>query len=114
MRMLKHNLGYPRMGAQRQLKKACEQYWQGRISRPELFAAAKRLQEEHWAIQQQAGMDLIPCNDFSFYDQVLDMTLLLGAIPDRYAPVVTEVPETCILPWHAVIRKTGWISQPWK
>ena len=91
--MLKHNLGYPRMGAQRQLKKACEQYWQGRISRPELFSTAKRLQEEHWAIQQQAGMDLIPCNDFSFYDQVLDMTLLLGAIPERYAPVVTEVAE---------------------
>ncbi|MRG47647.1 5-methyltetrahydropteroyltriglutamate--homocysteine S-methyltransferase [Chitinophaga sp. SYP-B3965] len=91
--MLKHNLGYPRMGAQRQLKKACEQYWQGRISRTELFVTAKRLQEEHWAIQQQAGMDLIPCNDFSFYDQVLDMTLLLGAIPDRYAPVVTEVAD---------------------
>lgn len=91
--MLKHNLGYPRMGAQRQLKKACEQYWQGRIGRSELFVTAKRLQEEHWAIQQQAGMDLIPCNDFSFYDQVLDMTLLLGAIPDRYSVVVTEVPE---------------------
>lgn len=91
--MLKHNLGYPRMGAQRQLKKACEQYWQGRIGRSELFVTAKRLQEEHWAIQQQAGMDLIPCNDFSFYDQVLDMTLLLGAIPDRYSAVVTEVSE---------------------
>lgn len=91
--MLKHNLGYPRMGAQRQLKKACEQYWQGRIGRSELFVTAKRLQEEHWAIQQQAGIDLIPCNDFSFYDQVLDMTLLLGAIPDRYSAVVTEVAE---------------------
>ncbi|WP_346317372.1 5-methyltetrahydropteroyltriglutamate--homocysteine S-methyltransferase [Chitinophaga sp. YIM B06452] len=93
MRMLKHNLGYPRMGAQRQLKKACEHYWQGRIGRSELFLAAKRLQEEHWQLQQAAGMNLVPCNDFSFYDQVLDMTLLLGAVPDRYAPVVTEVAE---------------------
>ncbi|RPE13957.1 5-methyltetrahydropteroyltriglutamate--homocysteine S-methyltransferase [Chitinophaga lutea] len=90
--MLKHNLGYPRMGAARQLKKACEQYWQGRIGRSELFVTAKRLQEEHWQLQQQAGMDLIPCNDFSFYDHVLDMSLLLGAVPDRYAPVVTDVP----------------------
>lgn len=92
MRMLKHNLGYPRMGANRQLKKACEQYWQGRIGRSELFVTAKRLQEEHWQLQQDAGMDLIPCNDFSFYDHVLDMSLLLGAVPDRYAPVVTDIP----------------------
>ncbi|MFC3856258.1 5-methyltetrahydropteroyltriglutamate--homocysteine S-methyltransferase [Chitinophaga sp. GCM10012297] len=91
--MLKHNLGYPRMGAQRQLKKACESYWQGRIGRSELFVTAKRLQEEHWQLQQAAGMDLIPCNDFSFYDQVLDATLLFGAVPDRYAPVVTDVAE---------------------
>lgn len=91
MRMLKHNLGYPRMGSRRQLKKACEQYWQSLIGRSDLFLTAKRLQEEHWKIQQDAGMDLIPCNDFSFYDQVLDMSLLLGAVPDRYAPVVTEV-----------------------
>ncbi|MFD2889947.1 5-methyltetrahydropteroyltriglutamate--homocysteine S-methyltransferase [Chitinophaga cymbidii] len=89
--MLKHNLGYPRMGSRRQLKTACEQYWQGQIGRSELFLAAKRLQEEHWKIQQDAGMDLIPCNDFSFYDQVLDMSLLLGAVPERYAPVVTDV-----------------------
>lgn len=91
MRMLKHNLGYPRMGAQRQLKKACEQYWQGRIDRSELFMTARHLQEGHWLLQQDAGMDLVPCNDFSFYDHVLDMSLLLGVIPERYAPVVTDV-----------------------
>lgn len=89
--MLKHTLGYPRMGSHRQLKKACEQYWQGLIGRSDLFVTAKRLQEEHWKIQQDAGMDLIPCNDFSFYDHVLDMSLLLGAVPERYAPVVTDV-----------------------
>lgn len=91
--MLKHNLGYPRMGAQRQLKKACEQYWAGKISRNELFQEGKKLMELNWLLQQQAGIDLIPCNDFSYYDHILDMTLLLGAIPERYTPVVTDVKE---------------------
>ncbi len=91
--MLKNNLGYPRMGAHRELKKACEQYWAGLISRQELFLVARRLQEQHWLIQADAGIDLIPCNDFSFYDQVLDMSLLLGAIPVRYSPVITDIKD---------------------
>jgi 5-methyltetrahydropteroyltriglutamate--homocysteine methyltransferase len=91
--MLTNNLGYPRMGSHRQLKKACEQYWTGAISRQELFLAAKKIQEHNWNLQVAAGIDLIPCNDFSFYDQVLDMSLLLGAVPTRYAPVVTEVKD---------------------
>ncbi|NII29216.1 5-methyltetrahydropteroyltriglutamate--homocysteine S-methyltransferase [Pseudoflavitalea sp. X16] len=91
--MLTNNLGYPRMGSHRQLKKACEQYWTGAISRQELFLAAKRIQEDNWTLQAAAGIDLIPCNDFSFYDQVLDMSLLLGVIPTRYAPVVTDVKD---------------------
>jgi len=91
--MLTNNLGYPRVGANRELKKACEQYWAGQISRNNLFLTAKNLREQHWQLQQDAGIDLIPCNDFSFYDQVLDMSLLLGVIPNRYAPVVTDVKE---------------------
>ena len=89
--MLKNNLGYPRIGSRRQLKKASEQYWAGKISRDELFNVARQIKEENWKLQQDAGIDLIPCNDFSFYDQVLDMSLLLGVIPDRYSPVLTEV-----------------------
>jgi 5-methyltetrahydropteroyltriglutamate--homocysteine methyltransferase len=89
--MLTNNLGFPRMGNNRQLKKACEQYWAGNLSRQELFLAAKKIREENWQLQLDAGIDLVPCNDFSFYDQVLDMSLLLGAIPNRYAPVVTDV-----------------------
>lgn len=91
--MLTNNLGYPRMGSHRQLKKACEQYWAGATSRQELFLAAKKIQEDNWMLQSAAGIDLIPCNDFSFYDQVLDMSLLLGVIPNRYAPVVTEAKD---------------------
>jgi 5-methyltetrahydropteroyltriglutamate--homocysteine methyltransferase len=91
--MLTNNLGFPRMGSHRQLKRSCEQYWAGLISRQELFLVAKKIQEDNWMLQSAAGIDLIPCNDFSFYDQVLDMSLLLGVIPNRYAPVVTEVKD---------------------
>ena len=93
MRMLTHTPGFPRIGAQRQLKKACEQYWAGNTTRSELFLAAKKIREENWLLQKQSGIDLIPCNDFSFYDQVLDMSLLLGAVPTRYSPVVTDVKD---------------------
>ncbi|WP_158827369.1 5-methyltetrahydropteroyltriglutamate--homocysteine S-methyltransferase [Mucilaginibacter lacusdianchii] len=89
--MLKNNLGYPRMGSHRQLKKACEQYWSGKITRDELNQAARKIKEENWQLQVNAGIDLVPCNDFSFYDQVLDMSLLLGAIPARYTPVLSTV-----------------------
>lgn len=89
--MIKNNLGYPRIGGKRELKKACEQYWSGSIDRNELFHAAKKIQEENWKLQLDAGIDLVPCNDFSFYDQVLDMSLLLGVIPQRYTPVATDV-----------------------
>lgn len=91
MRMLKNNLGYPRIGSDRQLKKACENYWAGKITRDELFHAARKLRAESLKLQQKAGIDLIPCNDFSFYDHVLDMSLMLGAIPQRYSPVLTDV-----------------------
>lgn len=87
--MLKNNLGYPRMGSHRQLKKACEQYWAGSISSSELFLVARKIKEENWQLQINSGIDLIPCNDFSLYDQVLDMTLTLGAIPQRYTQVLS-------------------------
>ncbi len=85
--MLTQNLGYPRIGGQRQLKKACEAYWAGKINQAELQQVAYAIREENWQTQLQAGIDLIPCNDYSYYDQVLDTCLLLGVIPERYAPV---------------------------
>jgi 5-methyltetrahydropteroyltriglutamate--homocysteine methyltransferase len=89
--MKTQNLGYPRIGSQRQLKKACEQYWAGVIDLKDLQSTAFKIRDENWQTQLQAGMDLIPCNDFSFYDQVLDMSLMLGVIPKRYTPVLTDV-----------------------
>lgn len=79
-----HNLGYPRIGEQRELKKATEAYWHGRMSREELETAGRKLRQQNWAKQQAAGIDLIPCNDFSFYDQTLDFSCLIGNIPPRF------------------------------
>jgi 5-methyltetrahydropteroyltriglutamate--homocysteine methyltransferase len=82
--MLTNNLGYPRIGSNRELKKASELYWAGKITAEELLAVGKTIRQENWQLQAKSGIDLIPSNDFSFYDQVLDLTLTLGAIPERY------------------------------
>jgi 5-methyltetrahydropteroyltriglutamate--homocysteine methyltransferase len=77
-------LGYPRMGEQRELKKAVEAYWKGKGTTEELEAVGRELRKRHWLAQQEAGIDLIPCNDFSEYDHVLDMSCLLGNLPRRF------------------------------
>lgn len=71
-------LGFPRMGVNRDLKKATESYWSGKLSQESLLAEGKRLREEHWKIQKEAGIDVIPSNDFSFYDHVLDHIQFFG------------------------------------
>lgn len=86
--MQTHNLGYPRIGSNRELKKACEQYWAGKISVEELVRSGQSIRNHNWQLQKDAGIDLIPSNDFSFYDQVLDMSLTVGAIPERYHNVI--------------------------
>lgn len=88
--MLTHNLGYPRIGSHRELKKACEQYWSGKTAMKNLFQVGRNLRLENWRLQQEAGIDLIPSNDFSFYDHVLDMSLMVGAIPHRYHEVILD------------------------
>jgi len=82
--MQTHNLGYPRIGSQRELKKACEQYWLGKISGQQLMQTGKDIRQHNWQLQSESGIDLLPCNDFSFYDHVLDTSLMVGAIPERY------------------------------
>src|ERR1700744_2960510 len=88
--MQTHNLGYPRIGSQRELKKASEQYWAGKLSSGELMTAGKVIRQTNWQLQKEAGIDLVPCNDFSFYDQVLDTSLMVGAIPQRYHTLMDE------------------------
>ncbi len=78
------NLGYPRIGKSRELKKALEQYWSGNLSETMLLEQAASLRKQHWLLQQGLGLQHIPSNDFSLYDQVLDMIALVGAVPQRY------------------------------
>ena len=76
-----HNLGFPRIGAQRELKFALESYWKGESSPEALKTLGAQLRQRHWTAQQ--GIDLVPVGDFSFYDQVLDMSFTLGNLPER-------------------------------
>ncbi|TCC97355.1 5-methyltetrahydropteroyltriglutamate--homocysteine S-methyltransferase [Pedobacter psychroterrae] len=86
--MLTNNLGYPRIGSNRELKKACEQYWSGKTTMAQLAQTGSEIRRKNWELQSEAGIDLIPSNDFSFYDQVLDWSLTVGAIPKRYHEVI--------------------------
>ncbi|WP_031529390.1 5-methyltetrahydropteroyltriglutamate--homocysteine S-methyltransferase [Dyadobacter crusticola] len=86
--MLSHNLGYPRIGSQRELKRASEKFWAGKIDRDELQKVARKIRHENWSTQKAAGIGLIPSNDFSLYDQVLDISLMVGAVPERYHQLI--------------------------
>ena len=77
-------LGFPRIGKNRELKSALEAYWKGKAGLGELQKTAADLRAAHWQLQRESGLDLLPSNDFSYYDQMLDMSALLGAVPARY------------------------------
>ncbi|MGD9801999.1 MAG: 5-methyltetrahydropteroyltriglutamate--homocysteine S-methyltransferase [Hyphomicrobiaceae bacterium] len=78
------NLGFPRIGLKRELKHATENYWKGSIDAAALLAIGAELRARHWKLQRDAGLTVIPSNDFSFYDQMLDMTATVGAVPPRF------------------------------
>ncbi len=86
--MITHNLGYPRIGDNRELKKAVEGYWSGKVSYDHLIHSGSEIRQKNWLLQKEMGIDLIPSNDFSFYDHVLDMTFAINAIPRRYDSLV--------------------------
>jgi len=81
---LSTTLGYPRIGRDRELKHACESFWKGALPEDALRATGATLRRAHWEAQRAAGIDLIPVNDFSLYDHVLDAIALVGAVPGRY------------------------------
>lgn len=80
-------IGYPRIGADRELKKALEAYWSGKIGLDELQKTSSALRAEHWTCQKEAGIDLISCNDFSWYDNMLDTAVMLNAVPSRFRKI---------------------------
>jgi 5-methyltetrahydropteroyltriglutamate--homocysteine methyltransferase len=84
------SLGFPRIGSDRQLKKATEGYWKGSISWEQLQAVASEIKNNNWQLQQSAGINFIASNDFSFYDHILDNIVLFGAIPERFKKVFGE------------------------
>ena len=78
------NLGFPRIGRNRELKRQTESFWQGETSAEALVAAGRQLRAEHWQLQAAAGIGSVPVGDFSFYDHVLDAATMFGAVPERY------------------------------
>lgn len=89
-----HNLGFPRIGLRRELKHALEAYWRGEIDEARLEEAGRQLRQRHWKLQAEAGIELLPAGDFSFYDHVLDTSCLLGVVPPRFGRVASEVDLT--------------------
>ncbi|HLX53905.1 MAG TPA: 5-methyltetrahydropteroyltriglutamate--homocysteine S-methyltransferase, partial [Aquella sp.] len=79
-----HILGFPRIGANRELKKALESYWRGEIGQNVLLTVGREIRQKNWKIQADAGFDFVTVGDFSFYDHILDTSALLGVIPPRY------------------------------
>ncbi|GAO99804.1 5-methyltetrahydropteroyltriglutamate--homocysteine S-methyltransferase [Fructobacillus ficulneus] len=82
--MTKTIVGFPRIGAERELKFATEHYWKGKIDAEELLAQAKVIKNDHWQVQKEAGIDLIPVGDFSFFDNFLDVATGFNIVADRY------------------------------
>ena len=79
-----HTLGFPRIGARRELKQALEAYWRGDSDLAQLEGVSRELRARHWRQQAEAGLDLIPVGDFSWYDQILDFSITVGAVPERF------------------------------
>ncbi|MEU2263777.1 5-methyltetrahydropteroyltriglutamate--homocysteine S-methyltransferase [Streptomyces sp. NPDC019645] len=80
--------GYPRQGRNRELKKAIEGYWKGRVSAPDLHSLAADLRATNWRQLTDAGIHEVPTGDFSYYDHVLDTTVMVGAVPERHRAAV--------------------------
>ena len=79
-----HNLGFPRIGAKRELKFSLEKYWRGDLSQADFLTECQGRRQKNWQIQQEAGVELLPVGDFAHYDHVLNTTLLLGLAPERF------------------------------
>ncbi len=112
-----HNLGFPRIGEQRTLKFALERYWREDIDTQSLLDCAKSLRQQHWS--NQSALSWVPVGDFSLYDHVLDMSFLLGNIPERYQGLggldqyfacARGRPKTAASPGIAALPMTKWFN----
>ncbi len=83
-------VGFPRIGEQRELKKALESFWAKQISFSDVQSVASKLKKKHWNYQKEAGIEYVSSNDFSLYDNILDTAVMLGAIPQRFSHLQDE------------------------
>lgn len=102
--MITHNLGYPRIGNNREIKKAIEGYWSGKINYNQLIQTSAEIKQKNWLLQKDLGIDLIPSNDFSLYDHVLDMAFTINAIPDRYSDLTRNSEKSKLDLYFAMAR----------
>src|SRR5439155_360306 len=107
------NLGFPRMGVHRELKKALEAHWAGKLDESSLLAVGQVLKLNHWLLQQQLGIQHIPSNDFSVYDYVLDTAAMVGAVTERYTWRGSQVDgATYFAMARGTARKSGLADVP--
>ncbi|WP_285420455.1 5-methyltetrahydropteroyltriglutamate--homocysteine S-methyltransferase [Pseudomonas sp. efr-133-TYG-5] len=99
-----HTLGFPRIGADRELKKALEAYWKGDLDQAALHQVGRELRASHWQLQKDAGIDLLPVGDFAWYDQVLSHSLTFGVIPERFAGTRDEHGQSTLDTLFAMAR----------
>ncbi|NPA29512.1 MAG: 5-methyltetrahydropteroyltriglutamate--homocysteine S-methyltransferase [Epsilonproteobacteria bacterium] len=106
--------GFPRIGEQRELKKTLESYWRGEADRDALYACADMLKKRHWEYQKAAGIDAVSVNDFSFYDQTLDMIEMLGLTPDRFKDIEDDLDRYFAMArgdkTHTAMEMTKWFN----
>ncbi len=100
-------LGFPRIGAKRELKTALERYWRGDATAADLQETARGLRHRHWQLQRDAGADVVPCNDFALYDHVLDTAFLFDAIPDAYRALADADPLAGYFALARGVQKEG-------
>jgi 5-methyltetrahydropteroyltriglutamate--homocysteine methyltransferase len=111
-----HVLGFPRIGAKRELKTALEAFWRSEIPESELRAAGRELRNRHWLCQRDAGLDLVTVGDFAWYDSVLQTVAHLGCIPGRFGfePRRLTLPQYCTLARgsadQAAMEMTKWFD----
>jgi 5-methyltetrahydropteroyltriglutamate--homocysteine methyltransferase len=112
--MKNYILGFPRIGEQRELKKALESFWKGEIKFSELKEVGKTLRERHWQYQKDAGIDCLSVNDFSFYDNMLDAMFVLGAIPRRFRDIKDKTARYFAMArgdeTHTAMEMTKWFN----
>jgi len=96
MKILNHTLGFPRIGLNRELKKAQENYWSGNIMLEDFLSIGYELRKKNWQKQKESGINYVPVGDFAWYDHVLNTTMMLGNVPERHKNNTNSIDLDCL------------------